>query len=354
MSELKAGILGFIGGFAGGKADQIDQQAADAKAEALRLRVEEAMIVKERRLAALKLEYDGYSADAALKRQRDLDVQQGTLLPDGSVNLEGINPLYHSAVVDAESGKKYRARTAEEAGALSTTLASEERSAARAKEAAGEQYHSVPQYGSLVQGKNMEKLQDDTGMIKGEARPTKYDKNIKDAEIRMTSLFPGKSDEDSHTAVSKATLQGVKNTASKAGLAFTAIIRDVTMKGIINEVSHLPDAEQKAFWEDPTSFDKMRTMIQQRRDDALAGAEQATAEMAALLKAQPALGSSRDALDNLAREMMVKPRIYTDKEGKEHEYTYTSYLEALGLDIAPITDMYMGSMKRSSPTAGVR
>jgi len=77
---FKAGLLGFIGGFAGGKAEDIELQERQAQAEALRLRKEESAILKERRLLKLRSDFAGTANVEQLTADQILN-------PDGSFNL---------------------------------------------------------------------------------------------------------------------------------------------------------------------------------------------------------------------------------------------------------------------------
>jgi len=82
---LTAGLLGFAGGFAQGKADQGFAEIDAANAEALRLRKEEAAILKERRLLRINTKWED-------KVRRDRMSTAGQLRPDGSPNVTGLDP----------------------------------------------------------------------------------------------------------------------------------------------------------------------------------------------------------------------------------------------------------------------
>ena len=85
MSDtLNAGVLGFIGGYAGGRADDIDLAEKRDYAEQLRLRTEEAAILKERRLLTLR-------NNVGNAQNRDQLTTDGLLDAQGNFNTTGLD-----------------------------------------------------------------------------------------------------------------------------------------------------------------------------------------------------------------------------------------------------------------------
>ena len=85
MSSLQAGILGFISGFAGSKADEADLIAREERAEALRMRKEESALLKERRILKIRGDF---------KREEGIRTltEQGLIDESGKVVTTGLDP----------------------------------------------------------------------------------------------------------------------------------------------------------------------------------------------------------------------------------------------------------------------
>ena len=105
-NTLQVGVLGFIGGFAGGKATDIRLEEERQYSEALRLRKEESAILKQRRLLQL-------TNESNIRFNKEGLVNEGLQNQDGSFNLpEDMDPRIASTVNETnirDVMKSYRA-----------------------------------------------------------------------------------------------------------------------------------------------------------------------------------------------------------------------------------------------------
>ena len=224
MSSLSQGVLGFISGFAGGKAEEADLLAGEERAEALRLRKEESALLKERRLLKIR-------SDFATKERDDLLTTDSLIDPQGNVITEGLDPDL------AQQANRSNIRQ----------LRKEQRSIDEKRRVQSEKT-SVIAPGSTVlsEQEKQARLAKGGGSFTTDARPPSRSEinrewsGIKQGVRSSISGQGGKFGTTERKALSNATIEFLDDTGTNESLAYRAMIATEATDSIIREM----DAQQ--------------------------------------------------------------------------------------------------------------
>jgi len=346
-SSAKAGLLGFASGYAGSKSDQIDMEYKLEQEEALRMRVQEASILKERRLLQYKSEAK-VTATAAAKKladdERDLQLfNTGVIDADG--NLMGDYPIG----IDKTNVAKFL----DDEAANDRIVGRADTAAERAQSRADKAPVVVPEnatvttagaYQDALAGKSSV---DDIGVKTGEGRLTRkeIDASLSKVRVALDKAFPVEFNAAAQQRLAGTSWKELSSGNARYGQPLTAAISTLVRNDWETSVADMP-TDQLRVLSSAEELAAIQGDVRQLESDIKGTLEKVNADSIAAHEVDPTLLDDPERRKEMARAVLTKPIPYTTKDGKPGQYTIQGWLQDEGLDAPYIEALFYNTFMK--------
>mgnify|MGYP001606564563 CR=1 FL=1 len=332
MSSLRQGILGFVSGYAGSQADQMEEQRKLEQAEALRLRKEEAALLKERRLLQIKSEHAAKIGEEAL-------ATDGLIDPTGAVVTTDLDP----DLAQMANRTNIRALRAEQV----------KRDTKRVERS--EQPIKITPGTTITTEKALtEKLGEEGGEFTTEFRPTSkstvktnYTLTKQDTRASVKSDF-GNFNTSQRQKLSDASLDEIVDPTSDEFTAYKAMTGSIALNSVIRDHDSQFQTNPAAV-ENLTSSD-LYSVVQARATEIDQDFGRIAESLADKMQAEVDAGLGRKEIMTVARKLINEPSEFTMDSGQVAQFAPKSVLKASNSWHDSMESILMNTLTSVRPT----